>query len=211
MPQPLTKNLKINEIFFSLQGEGLRQGESTLFVRLSGCNLECDFCDTKYAWEEGRDMTVDLIHKRVLAMRSRHPSRWVCLTGGEPLLQNIKPLIKKLRIDGFKIQVETNGSLYKNLPVDWYTVSPKPEKYFYNPKYRDKAREVKLVVTKNLEMGTVIKIRKEFPEKTPLLLQVQSNLKWSLRRGLKLLEQAETERIKNIRLAVQLHKILGFP
>ncbi|MFQ6108662.1 MAG: radical SAM protein, partial [Candidatus Aminicenantales bacterium] len=94
MPQPPT--LKIAEIFSSIQGEGLRQGEATLFVRLSGCNLHCSFCDTKYAWEGGEDITCDEVIRRIIKMSKRFPTRWVCLTGGEPLLQDVAELVRKL-------------------------------------------------------------------------------------------------------------------
>jgi 7-carboxy-7-deazaguanine synthase len=209
MPQPPT--LKINEIFYSLQGEGLRQGEPTLFIRLSGCNLECDFCDTKYAWEKGSNLSLDQIGTKIASLRNRHSFSWICLTGGEPLLQKIQSLVRMLKEEGFKIQVETNAILYRNLAVDWYTVSPKPKNFFVHARYRDKAKEVKLVVTKELSLATVLKIRKMFPNETPLLLQAQSNLKWSLKKGRILLEQAGSTDADNIRLAVQLHKILGFP
>lgn len=209
MPQPPT--LKINEIFYSLQGEGLRQGEPTLFIRLSGCNLECDFCDTKYAWEKGSNLSLDQIGTKIASLRKRHSFSWICLTGGEPLLQKIQSLVRMLKEEGFKIQVETNAILYRNLAVDWYTVSPKPKNFSVHARYRDKAKEVKLVVTKELSLATVLKIRKMFPNETPLLLQAQSNLKWSLKKGRILLEQAGREGSENVRLAVQLHKILGLP
>jgi 7-carboxy-7-deazaguanine synthase len=209
MPQPPT--LKINEIFYSLQGEGLRQGEPTLFIRLSGCNLECDFCDTKYAWEKGSNLSLDQVWTKVSSLRKRHSFSWICLTGGEPLVQNIQHLVRMLKEEGFEIQVETNAILYRNLAVDWYTVSPKPNNFSVHTRYRDKAKEVKLVVTKELSLATVLKMRKIFPNETPLLLQAQSNLKWSLKKGRILLEQASHEGSEGIRLAVQLHKILGLP
>jgi 7-carboxy-7-deazaguanine synthase len=209
MPQPHT--LKINEIFYSLQGEGLRQGEPTVFIRLSGCNLKCDFCDTQYAWDKGRDLSIDQICSEVEDIRLHHPSRWICLTGGEPLFQDISSLTQRLKADSWNIQIETNGIFYQILPVDWYTVSPKPEKYFVHAKYMGSANEVKLVVTRELEIDTIKNIREKFPEKTPLFLQAQSNLKWSLDRGIKLVEQATGENLNNIRLSVQLHKILNLP
>lgn len=207
----LPHTLKINEIFYSLQGEGLRQGEPTVFVRLSGCNLKCDFCDTQYAWDDGRDLPVDQICTEVENIRLNHPSRWICLTGGEPLFQDIKPLTQQLKADKWNIQVETNGIFYSNLPVDWYTVSPKPEKYSIHPEYMDLAREVKLVVTRELEIATIKNLREKFPDEIPFFLQAQSNLKWSLDRGIELVEQTASENLKNIRFAVQLHKILGLP
>ena len=199
--------LKISEIFTSVQGEGLRLGEATLFIRLSGCNLQCPFCDTKYAWEKGEQMTVEQIIGRIKQLRSRFAAEWVCLTGGEPLLQNIENLALRIKVERLKIQVETNGTIYRALPVDWYTVSPKPEKYQFQPEYKTKAREVKLVVEKNLNFESIQKLREAFPNKTPILLQPESNLEWSMLKAYDLLKRAVNTGMKNIRLSLQLHKI----
>lgn len=207
MPQPHI--LKIAEIFPSIQGEGLRQGQATLFIRLSGCNLKCSFCDTKYAWKEGRERSTAQVLEKVKKMRLRFPAKWVCLTGGEPLVQDLAELVKGLKREGFKVQVETNATLYRPLPVDWYSISPKPDKYSYQPEYRERAKEVKLIVTKNLDFELIRRLREEFPEKTPLFLQPQSNRKWSMILGMKLLKQALKAGQKNIRLSAQLHKIYG--
>jgi 7-carboxy-7-deazaguanine synthase len=201
--------LKITEIFPSIQGEGLRQGEPTIFVRLSGCNLKCSFCDTKYAWKEGRSYTVDEVLGNVIKISRNYPARWVCFTGGEPLLQNIRELARRLSAKNFKTQVETNGTFYKPLPVDWFTVSPKPPKYFYQSKYRKKAKEVKIIVTKGLKSEVIQKIRREFPREVPILLQPQSNRLWSIKLSMKLLKQALAADLENIRVTVQLHKIYG--
>jgi 7-carboxy-7-deazaguanine synthase len=202
--------LKISEIFFSIQGEGLRQGEPTLFVRLSGCNLKCDFCDTKYAWVSGKEMTVSQVMEKVRKIHHISPTRWVCLTGGEPLLQKVEELVRRLKDEGFKIQVETNATLYRPMAVSWFTISPKPPEYLYQPEYRKKAKEVKIVVTRGLELPVLEKLRQEFPEKIPLLLQPQSNRKWSLDLAKKLLNQSLKENLNNIRLSVQIHKIFGW-
>jgi 7-carboxy-7-deazaguanine synthase len=205
MPQPPI--LRIAEIFPSIQGEGLRQGEATLFIRLSGCNLCCSFCDTKYAWRTGRGYPLEKIMEKIKELRRRFPARWVCLTGGEPLLQDIGSLVRRLKKEGFKIQVETNATLYRNLPVDWYSISPKPENYFFQPQYSKEAREVKLVVTRNLSLKLIKKLRKKFPVTTPILLQPQSNRKWSMKLGLKLLNLAQRAGLNNVKLSIQLHKV----
>jgi organic radical activating enzyme len=207
MPQPHI--LKITEIFSSVQGEGLRQGEPTIFIRLSGCNLKCSFCDTKYAWEEGQQYSVDQVLEEVRKIRQSFPAQWICITGGEPLLQDIDGLTKALKKEGLKIQVETNATLYRTLPVDWYSISPKPDRYTYRPEYREKAKEVKIIITKNLDLESIRRLRVRFPEKTPVLLQPQSNRKWSIILGIKLLKQALKAGLKNIRLSVQLHEIYG--
>jgi len=127
MPQPPI--LKVSEIFASVQGEGLRQGEPTIFVRLTGCNLRCDFCDTKYAWEGGDNISVQQVIEQVKQQHKEFPADWVCITGGEPLLQDIRELAQKIKREDLRIQIETNGTRFQKLLVDWYTVSPKPDKY----------------------------------------------------------------------------------
>ena len=202
--------MKINEIFPSIQGEGLRMGEPTLFIRFSRCNLRCPFCDTKYAWETGYEMTIDSILEKTLKMHAAFPTQRVCLTGGEPLFQDIGGLVKRLKAENFRIQVETNATIFQRLNVDWYTISPKPPDYFYQPAYIKKAKEVKMVVTRGLDLSVLKKLRQDFSEKIPLLLQPQSNNKSSDKLALRLLRQAVKEGMKNIRLSAQIHKIFGW-
>ena len=103
-----TKKIKINEIFYSLQGEGIDAGLPTIFIRLTGCNLRCNYCDTRYAFYEGKYMAIDEIMESIKKWNSRR----VCITGGEPLLQkNVYGLIEKLLEKGYEISVETNGSI----------------------------------------------------------------------------------------------------
>lgn len=201
--------LRINEIFFSAEGEGGRQGQPTIFVRLSGCNLRCDFCDTRYAWEEGQEINQEIILSKIGRLREKYKADWVSITGGEPLVQDIKPLVEKLKQAGFKIQVETNGTKPITFEVDWLTVSPKPPDFFSTRTSRQQATEVKLVVTKNLKLPEVEKVRKKFRVNIPLWLQPESNEVWSYRRAWHLFEQAARGGLKNIRLGCQLHKIYG--
>lgn len=208
MPQPPT--LKISEIFSSIQGEGLRQGEPTLFIRLSGCNLKCAFCDTKYAWRTAQEMTVDAILDKIRTLRASLPSRWVCLTGGEPLLQDLEGLTNALKKENMLVQLETNATTYQDLEVDWYTLSPKPPDYFYRPEYLKKAHELKIVVTEELELVVIKKLRKDFQERIPILLQPQSNSRWSGEKAMKVLGQSLEEGLENVRVSVQIHKIFGW-
>jgi 7-carboxy-7-deazaguanine synthase len=100
--------LKVNEVFLSIQGEGTRAGLPCTLVRLAGCNLRCRWCDTSYAWEEGRFMTLDEVLARVRELACRR----VELTGGEPLLQGASlDLLRRLCDYGFETLMETNGSL----------------------------------------------------------------------------------------------------
>ncbi|WP_242345142.1 radical SAM protein [Anaeromyxobacter terrae] len=98
--------MRVDEIFFSLQGEGTRAGRPCVFVRFTGCDLRCGYCDTTYAFQGGRDMT----RQEILAEIARHPTRFVCLTGGEPMLQRELPeLARALVAGGHEVAVETHG------------------------------------------------------------------------------------------------------
>lgn len=207
MPPPPT--LKIAEIFASIQGEGLRQGEPTIFVRLAGCDLRCSFCDTKYAWSGGKTMTAARILDTVRAWRRRFPADWICLTGGEPFLQEITALCAGLNKTGLKVQIETNGRTFRRIAADWLTISPKSPGYVFHPRFKRLAREVKLVVSKSLTLQTIRRLRGEFPKPVPILLQPESNAAWSKAKAGRLLERAMKQGLSNIRLTCQLHKVLG--
>lgn len=99
--------LKVNEIFYSIQGESTYAGLACIFIRLTGCNLRCTYCDTRYAYREGVSMTIDDILGRI----SGYNCRLVEITGGEPLTQLETPrLIDRLLAEGFEVLLETNGS-----------------------------------------------------------------------------------------------------
>jgi 7-carboxy-7-deazaguanine synthase len=101
--------MRISEIFRSLQGEGRNQGRACTFVRLAGCNLNCAWCDTRYARSGGADLSVDMV-----ADRTRHLGvDCVCITGGEPLLQGkeLLELLIRLQQTGATVEIETNGTI----------------------------------------------------------------------------------------------------
>lgn len=100
--------LRISEIFFSLQGEATRSGLPTVFVRLTGCPLRCVWCDTSHAFSGGQTMAVT----DILAEIQRHPTRQVCVTGGEPLAQkSCHVLLSALCDAGYEVSLETSGAL----------------------------------------------------------------------------------------------------
>jgi 7-carboxy-7-deazaguanine synthase len=108
--------LWVQDVFYTLQGEGPFTGHPSVFIRMAGCNLRCFWCDTEFessTWHP----TLDELLERVESVR---PSTCdlIVLTGGEPLRQNIVPLIDRLLARGLRVQIETNGTLWLDLPAD---------------------------------------------------------------------------------------------
>jgi len=116
--------LKIAELFYSLQGEGALVGVPSVFIRTSGCNLRCAWCDTPYtSWQpEGADFEIEQILDEVKA----HPARHVVVTGGEPMiLPDVAPLTERLRALGLHITIETAGTVFRPVACDLMSISPK--------------------------------------------------------------------------------------
>ncbi|MDE5658069.1 MAG: 7-carboxy-7-deazaguanine synthase QueE, partial [Muribaculaceae bacterium] len=97
--------MKINEIFYSLQGEGHWTGTPAVFIRFSGCNLHCDFCDTEH--NSGQELSVD----EIISEASKYPTLHIIFTGGEPTLQLTRSLVDRLHQLGKYLHIETNGTL----------------------------------------------------------------------------------------------------
>lgn len=113
--------LRVNEIFYSVQGEGHYTGTPSAFIRLSGCNLHCSFCDTEHLAH------TNMTEEDIVAQVCEWPMKHVVITGGEPTMQNIAPLIRLLIAEGKDVQIETNGTykLGEDFPPCWITCSPK--------------------------------------------------------------------------------------
>ena len=108
--------IKINEIYLSVQGESTHTGLPCIFIRLTGCNLRCSWCDTAYAFHEGKNMSIDEILQKV----ENFGIHLVEITGGEPLMQdNVYTLMKSLIEKGYKVMLETGGSIsLERVPKD---------------------------------------------------------------------------------------------
>jgi len=102
--------MRVSEIFYSIEGEGIEIGRPEVFIRLSGCNLRCRWCDTKYALKGGKEMSIENIIQEV----SKYPCKSVSITGGEPLLQKeeLLELVKQLKALDYWIQINTNGTIF---------------------------------------------------------------------------------------------------
>lgn len=130
----MTHTYRVNKIFYSLQGEGYYTGRPAVFIRMSGCNRRCPYCDTDHT------AATELTAAEIVANASAYPARFAVITGGEPLLQLDEALIELLHDAGFEIAVETNGTLPVPPGVDWVACSPKDE-----PWAIDRVDELKIV------------------------------------------------------------------
>lgn len=113
---------RINDIFYSLQGEGHNTGRAAVFVRFAGCNLRCSFCDTEF------DTYREMNDEEILEAISQYPARFVVLTGGEPTLQVDEAFVELLHQHGYEVAMESNGTRPAPQNLDWLTVSPKEVK-----------------------------------------------------------------------------------
>lgn len=114
-----TDTYRVNEIFYSLQGEGHYTGTAAVFLRFAGCNRQCSFCDTDHS------AYTEMSAAEIAEACADFPARHLIATGGEPLMQLDSALLRHLKAKGFYVQVETNGTLPVPPEVDWVTCSPK--------------------------------------------------------------------------------------
>ena len=134
-------NLRVKEIFFSLQGEGARQGEASVFVRLGGCNLRCDFCDTDYS------NAIEMSYAQILCEIRQYNCKWIIWTGGEPSLQLSENCLSYFKTAGFLQAIESNGHKPLSKLLNYTVVSPKG-KIEYAKKINPCVDEIRLPVKK---------------------------------------------------------------
>jgi 7-carboxy-7-deazaguanine synthase len=188
--------LQLTEIFYSVQGEGTWTGTPAVFVRLAGCNLACDFCDTDYALKFVA--SVSEVVERVRAEGGDCPM--VIVTGGEPLAQAATTaLIDALRADGRRVHIESNGTIDVALPDGvWLTVSPKER---LHPAMAARANEAKLIVNGSVPEAWVA----AFPPATPVFLQPEGNKPSNVALAFAAVKRAPAR----YRLSLQTHKFIG--
>jgi 7-carboxy-7-deazaguanine synthase len=190
--------LQLAEVFYSIQGEGMWTGTPAVFVRLAGCNLACDFCDTDYSTKFLA--AVDEVVDRVRESGADCPM--VILTGGEPLAQAETPaLIEALREDGRRVHIESNGTIYADLAADvWLCVSPKER---VDVRMAARANEAKLIVDERVPEEHL----PLFADLPTILLQPEGNKPANVAIAL----QYAKAHPQRFRLSLQTHKFIGVP
>lgn len=229
--------MRKNEVFFSIQGEGVYAGMPTVFIRLNGCNLRCVWCDTKYAQDVfgGSEATVADICDEVL-IKAPEFFGWVCITGGEPLFQanELESLIRALRDRGHRIEIETNGSIlpptWSDLVDSWCVdmkcpssgMQDKNQESWFNARPQD---QIKFVVSdeKDLEFTRAMLSRHpavefEFRYDPTILISpvINSTIQLGMKKdyymsGVWFQRCVEFVKEHNLRLSLQLHKFIWPP
>ncbi len=190
-------SLKINEIFDTFQGEGPYVGWPSVFVRLSGCNLACDFCDTEF--EEFQEFSLDKIITEILTKAKNNQAKLIVITGGEPFRQPIEKFCQKLIDLNFLVQIETNGTIFRNIPKEVKIIcSPKISNEKYHPLRPDLLARIdalKFIISAHKKEYSEIN---DFSQgKIPVYLQPMD-------------EYDKTKNLANQKLAVELAKKYGF-
>lgn len=202
--------MKINEIFYSLQGEGSWSGLANIFVRVTGCNLRCSYCDTKYAYKNGQIMNINDIIREI----QKYPCKYICITGGEPLLQDeTLDLIHILLKKKYKICIETNGSinignisgknsLMLSLDIKCPSSGMHEKMIFKNLNHLTNKDQLKFVIKNRQDYDYSKSIITKYKPRCKLFFQPLWGIDpkdlstWVLNDGL------------NVRLGLQLHKII---
>ncbi len=158
---------KIAETFYSLKGEGMHTGQPMTFIRLAGCNLNCPWCDTD--WSKRKEMTSD----ELLHVCNQYPTSTVCITGGEPLMQDLRDLTFLLHFHGYRIHLETNGTFPPEGRFDWIAVSPKHPRL--NPSICAVANEAKWVIKTSEDFKLTQETEHLFPSTAKRYLMPRAN------------------------------------
>jgi organic radical activating enzyme len=207
----------VKEVFGpTVQGEGMHAGAPCVFLRFAGCNLECTWCDTDYSPSGAERLDAATIVRRVRGI-DRHGSRRVVVTGGEPTLQWDAPLAAALREAGFVVHMESNGTRALRAPVDWLTVSPKPQFHLRGESLVvSRADECKVVVDEALTgLGAMLPARMEALDAQCAKWGCSARFLQPCMDGRYDHHLAATidlvTRYPHWRLSLQLHKLLGVP
>ncbi len=200
--------MQICEIFHSLQGEGKDIGLPTTFVRTAGCNLRCEWCDTRYAWEGGEEIAIDEIKEKLDTIICNK----ICITGGEPLLQEDLIDLIDLLLPKYEISVETNGSLdiselaQKELTIsmDYKTPSSSMEDEMMeeNLKLLDEDDQLKFVIADKKDYDFSREVLKSSDITCEVIFQTEENY------DIKELAESVLRDGLDVRVLPQLHKMI---
>ena len=202
--------LEVQEIFATLQGEGLYAGWPSVFIRLGGCNLACNFCDTEF--ESYKQIELTEIIKGTQALASNGNIQLVVITGGEPFRQPIEKLCSQLLENGFMVQIETNGTLYR--PIDErvdVVCSPKNTNGKYTPIRPDLLERISafkfIISSSDNNYSGVVEVGQSLYN-VPVYVQAMDEYD-EARNAKNLAYTVDLALTHGYRLSIQLHKLIG--
>jgi 7-carboxy-7-deazaguanine synthase len=201
--------MKINEIFYSLQGEGKLVGLPTIFIRTTGCNLRCAYCDTSYAYHQGTEMSND----EIIQSLKKWNCKRICITGGEPMIQeNLFSFLKNLSKNNYEISIETNGShdirhltslenLLISLDIKCPTSGMHQKMHFENIHFLRPSDQLKFVISTKTDFNYALSSITKYKPQCQIVMQsskedIQQLAEWILTSN------------QDIRFGIQLHKLI---
>lgn len=204
MSQNSTTTYPIMEQFYTIQGEGHHSGRAAYFIRLGGCDVGCVWCDVKESWDAALHPQKSV--ENIIAEVKEYPGSFVVITGGEPAMYDLTPLVTELHQEGYEIAIETSGCYELKGVIDWYCFSPKKFKEPTEEAYQ-KANELKIVIFHKSDLQWAEEHAKKVNDDCLLFLQPE----WSkMEQNLPLIIEYIKANPK-WRMSLQTHKYMNIP
>ena len=196
--------LPVMEAFYTVQGEGVYQGQAAYFIRLGGCDVGCVWCDVKDSWEAHKHprLSVDQIVQSAM----EYPSRLAIITGGEPVMYNLHPLCNALKAKGFRVHLETSGVHTLRGDLDWICLSPKKFKKT-KEEYYSIANELKIIIYNKSDFAWAEQHASKTNSTCKLLLQPE----WSKQQEMLPLLIEYVKQHPKWQISLQTHKFMDIP
>lgn len=194
----------VMEHFYTLQGEGKYTGNAAYFIRLGGCDVGCVWCDVKESWDA--DIHPKMSVSELIETIATFPVKHIVITGGEPAMYDLNPLVNSLKENGYYVAIETSGAHPLQGQVDWYTFSPKKFKEPVGEAY-SKASELKVVIYHKSDFDWALDHAQKVHSDCLLYIQPE----WSKQERLLPDIIAFVKEHPNWKLSLQTHKYLNIP
>ena len=199
-----TQKYPIMEHFFTIQGEGTYSGRAAYFIRIAGCDVGCVWCDVKESWDKDQHTTMTI--KEIIEKVTESKTDFVVITGGEPAMYDLRPLVDQLKSLGITIAIETSGCYPLQGDVDWYCFSPKKFKAPCDEAYV-RANELKVIINHPSDLEWANKHAEKVLDSCHLFLQPE----WSKTEKLLPLIISYVKGNLKWKISLQTHKYMNIP
>ena len=199
-----TEKYPIMEHFFTIQGEGTYSGRAAYFIRIAGCDVGCVWCDVKESWVKDQHTTMTI--KEIIEKVTESKTDFVVITGGEPAMYDLRPLVDQLKSLGITIAIETSGCYPLQGDVDWYCFSPKKFKAPCDEAYV-RANELKVIINHPSDLEWANKHAEKVLDSCHLFLQPE----WSKTEKLLPLIISYVKGNLKWKISLQTHKYMNIP